>query len=265
MRNPDNLMPKALAEKKYKSSRNNFLLMLGFTVLNVILLIFNSGVMMLFSATIPYYAIALGMMAETTGQLVFFLSLGIGMIVAYLICFIFSKKHYGFMIAALVLFVIDTVALIGLYTIALDVSGIIDLAIHAWVMYYLITGIINGYKLRHLPDDPEIEEILPEPFDAPEVKPGDSKARRLADTNVKARILLETEALGKKIVYRRIKNVNELVIDGYVYDEFEALVEGAHSLSATVDGVLFEVGYDGGTQSYAKVNGEKIAKKTRIW
>ena len=265
MANRANLGPKALAEQKYKSSRYNLLLMLGFTILNIVLLYFDAGVMMLFSATVPYYSMVFAMMSETGAQLTAFLTISLVPIIVYLICFIFSKKHYAFMIVALVFFSLDTLALVALFAIAFDVSGILDLAVHIWVLYYLITGITNGYKLKKLPDDPEIEQQSLDPELLPKVQAGDSTPTRMADTEVKARILLETDAVGKHIVYRRVKRINELVINGYIYDELEAIVESAHRLVATVDGNLIEAGFDGGINSYLKVNGEKVATKKRFW
>ena len=49
------------------------------------------------------------------------------------------------------------------------------------------------------------------------VKGEDSCAIRRAEDSVKSRILLEARTHGYKICYRRVKNVNELVINGYVY------------------------------------------------
>lgn len=265
MANTLGLGPKALAEQKYKSSRYNLLLMLGFTILNIVLLYFDAGVMMLFSATVPYYSMVFAMMSETATQLTVFLTMSIIPLIVYLICFIFSKKHYAFMIVALVFFSLDTLALVALFTIALDVSAVLDLAVHIWVLYYLITGVSNGYKIKKLPDDPKVEAESLDPALLPEAQAGDSTPTKMADTEVKARILLEADAAGKHIVYRRVGKINELVINGYVYDELEAIVEGAHRLVATVDGNLIEAGFDGGINSYLKVNGEKIATKKRFW
>ena len=64
-------------------------------------------------------------------------------------------------------------------------------------------------------------------------------------------------------MYRRVKRVNELVISGYVYDEYVALAETAHCLSAKMDGHLIEVGYDGLSSSYLRVDGQQIQRKVR--
>lgn len=76
--------------------------------------------------------------------------------------------------------------------------------------------------------------------------------------------MTDRQAFGHSIVYRRIKGVNELVIDGNVYDEIEALIEYAHTLKAQVDGHLFEAEFDGKAHSYIKVDGQTVAKKLRL-
>ena len=56
-----------------------------------------------------------------------------------------SKHHYGWMIAALVIFSIDTVAWAGICILVGDISGI-----YVLVLYYLIVGVINGHRLKQL-------------------------------------------------------------------------------------------------------------------
>ena len=54
------------------------------------------------------------------------------------------------MIAALVIFSIDTVAWAGICILVGDISGIFDFLIHVLVLYYLIVGVINGHRLKQL-------------------------------------------------------------------------------------------------------------------
>ena len=86
-----------------------------------------------------------------------------------------------------------------------------------------------------------------------------------ADEEVKARTLLEAEAAGHKIVYRRVKRVNELVIDGKVYDEYVALLEFAHTLKACVDGHTIEAGIANSGQSFIVDDGQIITQKLRFF
>ena len=90
------------------------------------------------------------------------LILGILLTVPYLLCWIFSKNKPGWMVAALVFFAFDCLALVMIYDL---VSVIIDILFHAWVMFYLITGVKHGFALKKLPEDeplPEFGEILTE-------------------------------------------------------------------------------------------------------
>lgn len=155
--------PRALAQQKYNTARANLLLMLGLTALNVVLAFVGSESMMLFSATVPYIAAVWATMAEFQTLLVPMIAIVVISIAAYLVCWIFSKKHFGFMIAALALFVLDTLALIGFYLWVGEISGIIDVVIHAWVLFYLVLGVINGIKLKKLPEDPENPEEPTQP------------------------------------------------------------------------------------------------------
>ena len=90
------------------------------------------------------------------------------------------------------------------------------------------------------------------------------EAIRWADHSVKSRTLLEATAQGYEICYRRVKSVNELVINGIVYDEKKGIMEFEHNLSAVIDGHKIEAGYDHYSHSYIIFDGERIAEKPRI-
>ncbi len=265
------LAEREIFEQKYKTARANLLLMIVLTAVNILLLIAQSDSMLLFSATIPYFSSVLAYMAVEYGLaanmtlFVFCVAITAVSILLYLLCWWLSKKHVGWMITALVLFVLDTAFMVYLYMTEQDVSGILDVLIHAWVIYYLIVGISSGTKLKRLPEEPD---ILPE--EAMAVAENDdatpsSTGLYPADEAVKARVFAETEAAGHHIVYRRVKRVNELVIDGYVYDRLEALIENAHVLRAVVGGVVIEGGFDGAAHSYINVDGETVVRKLRLW
>ena len=68
-----------------------------------------------------------------------------------------GKHRVGWMIAALVLFAADTVIMFAMCGIALEM--ILDILFHAWVLYYLATGIYAHYKQETLP--PDEEELAP--------------------------------------------------------------------------------------------------------
>ncbi len=247
-------------QQKYKSARANLLVMIMLTVLNIVLLFANSDRVFLFSATVPYVSMALGraLYFEWGNNVV----LVQGIIVAvislafYLICWIFSKKNNGWLIAALVLFSADTVFMAGFYLLTQDASGIMDAIIHIFVLYYLIAGVMAGNNLKKLSTIEEETTVS---------EYAESNKIRHADMNAKSRILLEAEVDGKHIYYRRVKTVNELVIDGYVYDEFKALLEPPHELVACIDGHVYSAGTMHGNYAFINVDGENKIRKPRIF
>lgn len=275
-----------MLETKYKRSRNNLLLVVVFTVINLILLISKSNTYFLFSAYIPYAFVDMGMLlcgiypAEVYGEeflntefldpSVFAIFIGIALVVVllYLLSWIFSKKHkVGWLIFALVFFVIDTVALLVLWGVQMD--NIIDIVFHAWVIISLSMGISANLKLKKLPLEEETSEYeeLEEGAETEETEgePQNSAIIRIADRYAKSRVLLEANEIGHSIIYRRIKRVNELVVDGNVYDEIQALIEVSHSLKAQIDGHQIEVGYDGRFYSYLIIDGQLVTRKLRLF
>lgn len=281
MATPNTLSNRQALETRYKNSRANLLLVVAFTVINIILLVTKSNTYFLFSAYIPYVLVDVGMLfcgmypaeyydEEFTGMrflnpsvFAVFLVIALIIVALYFISWIFSKNNkVGWLIFALVIFAVDTAGM--LVFMGFGVDGIIDIVFHVWVIISLAMGINACSKLKHLPAQ---EAYIPETEQTEEVKeiPLNSGIIRIADLDVKSRILLETNALGHTVTYRRVKRVNELVIDGNVYDEIEALVELAHSLKAQIDGHLIEVGFDGRVHSYLKIDGETVEKKLRIY
>lgn len=87
---------------------------------------------------------------------------------------------------------------------------------------------------------------------------------RPADLSVKSKILLSAEKDGYNIVYRRVKNVNELVVNGIVYDEKKGFFEFAHKLSVDLGGHTIEAGLDDDEYSYINFDGECIAFDERM-
>ncbi|MBQ9915322.1 MAG: hypothetical protein IJO50_04170 [Clostridia bacterium] len=250
-------LAKERAQAQYDRARSNLLLMIILTMVNVGLAIAESYTMMLFSATVPYYVVIFGFLTYgTTLATVCFVVAALCML-GYLLCWNFSKTHYGWMIGALVMFILDTLFLVYILMDMQDASNVIDILIHIWVLYYLVIGVVNGHRLKKLSDVvPVVEEETDENID--------TKPLYMADTDCKSRTLLETDFEGRHISYRRVKRTNELVIDGYVYQNAEMLIEPRHFLSAKLDGHEYQVGYDG-LNSYIMVDGTRIAKKLRLW
>ena len=274
------LTPREALEAKYNNSIANLLLVVAFSAINVVLLIVNANSYFLFSAFVPYFIADLGMyysgsypedyyydvadmeFADKT-FLIICIAVAVAVILLYLLSWFFArKKKVGWLIFASVLFCIDTVAMFIITGINADM--IMDIVFHAWVVFSLINGVVTYFKLKKLPEQEVIEEAEEITAGAEEITEESSKVLRMADTDVKARVLLEAEAEGYSIVYRRVKRINELVVNGRVYDEYEALVECPHILAATPDGHKIEVHYETTGVIRIYFDGNEIAKKLRI-
>jgi hypothetical protein len=243
-------------EQKYNSTRVNLLLIVILTAVNIVLYFTGSETMMLFSASVPYYAVIFGSaMPLPILSIPCYAVAGICILV-YLLCWIFSKKRSGWLVVALIFFVVDTIAMLGLYIWAQDFSGILDIALHAYILYSLFVGVSAGKQLKNMP----AEEVQATEEEGAELS-NSTPLRRIGDEE-KVRVLLEETYGTYHICYRRVKRLNQLVINNYIYDEVEYLAEPPHSLSAVMNGTRIEVGYDG-VKSYISIDGKRIKEKIR--
>ena len=284
------LTPRQNYERKYKASRANLLLVVIATAINMFLIATGSDTYFLFSAFIPYFLTTIGMVQcgllppeyyeypmedyifYDKSLFVALLIISIILTSLYLLAWFMSKKNrVGWLIFALVFFGLDTLGMLIFNGIAAE--GIIDIVFHAWIIYYLVVGIIAHNKLKNYPyeDEPVMayQNAVPQAEGAQEAEAApapvqNSNIIRRADTDVKHRVLLQKRMFNMDICYRRVKRVNELVINGYVFDEYEALAEQAHTLEAYVDGHDVEAIYNG-THSIINVDGKEVVKKIRIF
>lgn len=285
---PTNVNPRPTEEMtlqaRYDVARKNLLFVVAFSLINLILLLADSTTYFLFSAYIPYilastvkylcgmyppdyydfdYADGLFFPASLFWG-VFILSLLI--VGFYVLCFVFSAKNrVGWLIAALVLFALDTAVMFYLNGIAADM--IMDIILHAWVIVTLSVGIYAHFKRKKLVQsrgDPADADAWAELGDtSAQCLSEDAPVYRAADFDVKHRVLLQTELLGHTVIYRRVGKTNELVVDGLVYDDYTASMELPHELIAWVDGHKIAAGLMRGSRSYIAVDGETVAKKMR--
>lgn len=124
--------------------------MLVLTVANIVLFLVGSDAMILFSASVPYFSTIFGTVFIEGLPLIGVALFGIALIVllAYLLCWIFSKKNPVWMMVALGLFVLDTIMLAVVYILAGDATGVLDALFHVWILVYLVIGAVNGMKLK---------------------------------------------------------------------------------------------------------------------
>lgn len=162
-------------QMRYNSARSNLMLVIVFSLINLILLITQSNVYFLFSAAIPYALTDLGMFFcglygddYYTGELAgmefldpsFFaimLAISLAIIVFYFVCYILSKKNkVAWLIVALVLFSLDTLVMFWYYGIS--VNMLLDFFFHAWMIVILALGVRAHFKLQSLPPEEVVIE-----------------------------------------------------------------------------------------------------------
>ena len=128
---------------KYNNSRQSILLLFIFSVINIFS-ISTLGTYFLFSAYLPQVLISLAYLDPSLTPVMVILS--ILYILPYLLCYIFSKKKAGWMVAALALFSVDSLVFLidfFAYLAAGDLSFIIDLIFRIYVLASLIIGVVN--------------------------------------------------------------------------------------------------------------------------
>lgn len=264
-------------ETRYKNSIGNLLVVVVFSVVNICLLLSGTDTYFLFSAFIPYFLVdygkvLCGMYPEEfyydlpieeffdSSFLIVMAAIAAVIIVAYLVCWILAKKKkVAALFVALMLFVADTALMLYMSGISTDI--IIDIVFHIWVIVYLITAIKTYYKIKNTPEA-DCDETLTENEVENPIE-NDSAVLRMAE-EAKSRVFIDTEASGMHIIVRRTKHTNELIINGCVYDEYEGIVEYAHTLTADLSGHRIEAVFDGATSIKLFVDNQEVAKKIRL-
>lgn len=256
------------AEKNFTKSRNNLLAVVLFSLVNVVLTLFNAEISFLFSATFPMVSIGFGTaLFEETGSNVFMI---IGIIIAlisiafYGLCFLLSKKNKAFILVAFVFFVMDTLLLILFIVIAFDASILLDIVFHAWILYYLIIGVKASSDLKKMPPE-EAQDAAA--LDLPQHTQTEAGRQSVAlrPESEKGRVLLSQEFQNLSIVVKRAYGVTELIVNGMVYAEQTGVMETSYALEANVEGVSIKT-----TMSYTAlmclyINGNLMAKKRRLY
>lgn len=174
----DPKMQKAALYSKYSAARINLLLVVIFSVINILTLVTGFGGYFLFTAAIPYQVVKLGMALcglnsaeyyeQIEAQPIFeksfiavFILIALLILSLYLICWIFSKKRAdGWLKFALALMSADTMV-----ALLMGDSGtmLVDMLFHIVILILLFSGIGAYKKLRAMPKDEEmIQNDCPE-------------------------------------------------------------------------------------------------------
>ena len=128
--------------RQVANGRYSLLLIVILTVVNLIMTILDTNTYFLFSASVPYYLVFVGMGIENgfvdgawnvKGTLTYTgLVIALVIVAVYLLCWLLSKKRAGWLTAALVLFIVDTVALVVITFALYDspMGKLVDFLLH---------------------------------------------------------------------------------------------------------------------------------------
>ena len=142
--------------KRIQSGRANLLLMVGLTVANIILMLIEAEISFPFSALLPQIAVSFAQEFSLyyleTQEIICYIIAALP-IALFLLSWFLAEKRPGWLWLGLVLFLIDTGVLAYLCIVEFAASDIIDLLFHAWVLFYLVRGVIAIHKLKELPEE----------------------------------------------------------------------------------------------------------------
>ena len=256
----------------YKTARTNLWILLALSAVNVPFALLGSDTYFLFSCFISYLvAIYARVFYDYTWDpvyLVIGILIALVILVVYLLCCLLSKKRRGWLIAALVLFSVDTAAMLLYYVIELSVTDILtdilDFVIHGLVLWILISGVRRSREALEGADTPESLPMNTEFYDASQ---GDipNTPSLGQPTDKKHRTLLSAVYGSHEIEVRRSYGLTELIVDGKVYGREEGVVESGYTISARVGGHAIETEFTPGGKQLLRVDGQVIAKKQRLF
>ena len=150
--------------KSIQSGRVNTLLMLGLTVLNIVLTLIEADLNFPFSALLPQIAVSFAQESSYyfgAAETAIWYGIAVIPIALFLVSLLLSVKRPGWLWLSLILFLLDTGVLAYLAILEFAVSDIIDLLFHAWVLFYLVRGVIAIYKLKEFPEEEPAAEAAP--------------------------------------------------------------------------------------------------------
>ena len=275
------LNPIDSAVKRYKSARWLAFLLGALSIVNIFMLTSQSMYYFLFSSYIAFYFVDLGMAVcgkypeemyeggygeyEFLDESFLYAMIAVALIVSlvYFLFFFFSNKgRSGWLIAAIVYYAIDTAFMLYMCGI---VNILSDIVAHALILVMLVWGVRACGKLK----EASAAEFSPKE-DAPATEEGedapvDTVVIRSADPNVKSRTLVSADNGRHNIVYRRVKNVNELLIDNAVYAECVVSSDTAHKLEVIKEGHRITASTDYIGKMMITVDGQEVAAKYKLF
>ena len=168
-------VPASVFFKYFVDAIPSLLLIVILTVVNLIMTILDTNTYFLFSASVPYYLVFVGMGIENgfvdgawnvKGTLTYTgLVIALVIVAVYLLCWLLSKERAGWLTAALVLFIVDTVALVVITFALYDspMGKLVDFLLHIWAIVELVLAVRGSRKLKELPPTEEPRNVCTGP------------------------------------------------------------------------------------------------------
>lgn len=144
--------------KRYQLARTNLMIMIAFTVVNLVIALAQMDFYFLFKAFLPELIInALWETAPAAG-----IGIAVLLVGFYVLCWVLSKKRKGWMTAALVFFAADVAVMLSFVTIYfVNESFEADILIDILFEGYVLVCLISGVRAARAIDNASAEEPIP--------------------------------------------------------------------------------------------------------
>ena len=134
----------------FNKARRNLLAVVAFTAINLLLIAFEMNLSFLFSAFVPQVLqVIIHDINAIAGLIVGLIAMSV-----YGLCYALSKWWRGFILVALIFFLIDAVLMLGFMFLTGSFGDFFfNVIFHAWILYSLFAGTAAWAKLRHVTPD----------------------------------------------------------------------------------------------------------------
>lgn len=150
-------------KKQIAAGRYALLLIQLLTIVNLVMVLLDRGSYFLFSASVPYYLTLLAKGLDNGfadaawtvfgGYTYAALAVSAGILALYFLCWLLSREHPGWLAAAFVLFLLDSVVMLILTHLLYGslLAMPLDIFLHGWALWQLWQAVRSNRKLAKLP------------------------------------------------------------------------------------------------------------------
>ncbi len=203
--------------KNYNYGIYSLAIFAAFSFVNVFLLAFD-GKYYVFSSYLNTFVITI-LIEISSDYLLAAILIALALIVPYVICAVFARKHFAFMIAGLVLVVADTVLLLVFSIPGALVDNLLDIVCHAIIIGELVIALVNKDGPKYVKEQKESKSSAPDSV-SEEVLPSGETVAVLKDSETFSENESVFNNLQRQITVKRKKSFYacavklDVVIDG---------------------------------------------------